>query len=82
METSWRSRVRTNKPTFKWSFDCGEGSIGNLEAFRELDPLMRCDLLTDWIYELEAEHKLAGEDLMVQWEEIQAKAKKERNADS
>ena len=43
---------------------------------------MRCDLLTDWIYELEAEHKLAGEELMAQWEEIQAKAKKERNADS
>lgn len=45
---------------------------------------MRCDLLTDWIYELEAEHKLAGEDLMSEWEEIEAKAKakKEANADS
>jgi hypothetical protein len=74
--------MRTNKPTFKWSFDSGEGSIGNLEAFRELDPLMRCDLLGDWIYDLQAEHKLAHKELMAQWEEIQAKAKKERNADS
>ena len=72
--------MRTNKPTFKWSFDCGEGSIGNLKAFRELDPLMRCDLLTDWIYELEAEHELAGRDLMAQWEELQAKANKKRNS--
>ena len=76
--------MRTNKPTFKWDFWAGEGSIGNLEAFRELAPLLRCDLLTDWIYELEAEHKLAGEDLMAEWEEIEAKAKakKEANADS
>ena len=52
------------KPTFKWDLDNGEGSIGNLDAFRQLDPLLRCDILTDWIYELNKEYKLAQREGM------------------
>lgn len=41
-----------NKPTFKANFANGEGSIGNIEKFKTLDPLLRADLLKDWICEL------------------------------
>ena len=45
------------KPTLKWDLDSGEGSIGNLESFRqELNPVMRLDLLQDWIHDLQEEY--------------------------
>lgn len=56
--------MNKGKPTLKWDLDNGEGSIGNTEAFRQLDPLLRCDILTDWIYELNKEHEQASEDFM------------------
>jgi hypothetical protein len=34
----------------------GEGSIGNLKNFRELDPLLRADLLQDWMHDLGIEY--------------------------
>ncbi len=63
------------KPTFKWDYENGEGSIGNLDKFRELDSLMRLDLLSDWISELEQEHERASEDFIKHLESIQARSK-------
>lgn len=63
------------KPTFKWDYENGEGSIGNLDKFRELDSLMRLDLLSDWISELEQEHERASEDFIKHIEAIQARSK-------
>lgn len=56
--------MNKGKPTLKWDLDNGEGSIGNTESFRQLDPLLRCDLLNDWIYELNKENKLANREVM------------------
>ena len=56
--------MNKGKPTLKWDLDNGEGSIGNTESFRQLDPLLRCDILTDWIYELNKEYKLAQREGM------------------
>jgi hypothetical protein len=46
------------KPTFKINTNNFEGSIGNLENFRELDEVARADLLQDWITELIQEYNL------------------------
>lgn len=52
------------KPTFRANLNDGEGSIGNLEKFREAyDPLMRADLLKDWIGELTQEYEIAVKGL-------------------
>lgn len=50
------------KPTFKWNLDTGEGLIGNLEGFRQLPPLLRVNLLKDWIFQLEEEYNDAHDD--------------------
>lgn len=67
--------MSNGKPTFRWDLDNGEGSIGNLEKFRQLDPLMRCDLLTDWIAALDEEHDFASKELMQHWMRIQNAAR-------
>lgn len=54
--------MNSGKPTFKWNLDDGEGSIGNLDKFRQLDGLMRMDLLTDWMFELQKEYEFAYSD--------------------
>lgn len=51
------------KPTLKANFFTGEGCIGNIEKFRELDSLIRLDLLRDWIYELTNEYESASKEL-------------------
>jgi hypothetical protein len=67
--------MNKGKPTFKWDLENGEGSIGNIDAFRQLDPLLRCDILTDWIYELNKEHEQASQDLDAYLREIRAEAR-------
>ena len=66
--------MNKGKPTFKWDLECGEGSIGNIEAFRQLDPLLRCDILTDWIADLNIEQERASEDFMAYLAKIKAAA--------
>lgn len=44
------------KPTFNANIHTGEGSLGNMEKFRELDIMLRADLLQDWLFELDAEY--------------------------
>lgn len=63
------------KPTLKWDLESVEGSIGNLKKFRELDPLMRCDLLTDWIAALEEEQDFASKELLQRWMKLQNAAR-------
>lgn len=63
------------KPTFKWDLDWGEGTIGNLEKFREADSLLRLDLLSDWIHALQEEYELAYFEFVEDYEARQAKAK-------
>ena len=47
------------KVTLKASFETGEGTIGNLEAWREHGALLRADLLKDWIWLLQREYDIA-----------------------
>ena len=48
------------KLTLRADFDSGEGSIGNIEAWRqEHSGLLRADILKDWLYELSIEYELA-----------------------
>jgi len=51
-----------NKLTLKASFSNGSGSVGNKEKWKKLDPLLRLDILQDWIAELEEEYKIAFYD--------------------
>jgi hypothetical protein len=51
-----------SKPTLKWDLYKGKGSIGNQVRFRLMDPLLRLDLLRDWIYALEAEYELTHKE--------------------
>ena len=49
--------MNKGKPTLKWDLDSGEGSIGNLDSFRqEFNTIMRLDLLQDWIHDLQEEY--------------------------
>lgn len=54
--------MNSGKPTFKWDLSDGEGSIGNLDKFRQLDGLMRMDLLNDWMADLHNEYETAYAD--------------------
>jgi hypothetical protein len=68
------------KPTFKANFDSGEGSIGNLEKFREAhDGLMRADLLKDWIYFLEIEYQQALDDMNIEFARLAKKRMKDES---
>jgi hypothetical protein len=67
--------MNKGKPTFKWDLENGEGSIGNIDAFRQLDPMLRCDILNDWIYDLNKEHEQASQDLDAYLREIRAEAR-------
>ena len=45
------------------NFVDGEGNIGNLENWRlDHDPLLRLDILKDWIYRLEHEYNLTFDE--------------------
>lgn len=44
------------KPTLRWSNTSGEGSLGNLDKFRQMDWIYRADALKDWIFELQKEY--------------------------
>ena len=63
--------MRQKKLTLKWDLFGGEGSIGNIESFRSLDPLLRCDVLSDWIHGLNEEHEQASKDFMDYLKKIQ-----------
>lgn len=64
------------KPTFRANFEMGEGSIGNLKNFRELDPLLRADLLQGWIHDLSIEYAKAVDEAFPSMEKILAKIKR------
>lgn len=66
--------MNQGKLTLKWDLDNGEGSVGNIEAFRQLDPLLRCDILTDWLHALNTEHVQACEDFMAYLKKIREAA--------
>lgn len=67
--------MNKGKPTLKWDLENGEGSIGNLDSFREFDPIMRLDLLKDWINDLQEEYNFTLEKDFVAWgNKIRAKA--------
>ena len=40
----------------------GEGCLKNVEEFKELDALLRADLLKDWIYDLNKLYEVAVEE--------------------
>jgi len=63
------------KITLKADFDNGEGSIGNLDAWREHDALLRADLLQDWIRQLQAEYELAKALMTMSYDEQRVKQK-------
>jgi hypothetical protein len=53
--------MSTAKPTLKANWSEGSGEIGNLEAWRKHDCMLRADLLQDWIYDLEQEYMITLE---------------------
>lgn len=63
------------KPTFKANFEMGEGSIGNLKNFRELDPLLRADLLQDWMHDLGIEYANAVNETFTSLKKTKTKLK-------
>jgi hypothetical protein len=64
------------KPTFRANFEMGEGSIGNLKNFRKLDPLLRADLLQDWMHDLGIEYADAVNEAFPPMKKILAKIKR------
>jgi hypothetical protein len=51
------------KLILKADFVNGEGSVGNIDEWREHDALLRADILKDWIYDLQQEYDLAVKEL-------------------
>jgi hypothetical protein len=50
------------KLTLKANFETGEGDIGNIEKWSEHEPLLRADILKDWIYLLQIEYDIAHQE--------------------
>ena len=46
----------------KADFENVEGTIDNIQNWRERDGLVRADLLKDWLFLLEVEYKIACHD--------------------
>ena len=63
------------KPTFRANFEMGEGSIGNLKNFRKLDPLLRADLLQDWMHDLGIEYANAVNEAFTSLKKTKTKLK-------
>jgi hypothetical protein len=57
----------------KASFDNGEGSISVPESFKNCYPLLKADILKDWIYDLEEEYKKARQEMREEWSKARAK---------
>ena len=56
--------MNNKKLTLKANFQTGEGDIGNVLAWQETNnPLLRLDILADWIALLEDEYEQARIDL-------------------
>lgn len=52
-----------NVPILKADTDAGEGAVIIPKGFSELYPLLRADLLKDWIFQLEKEYRKAMRSL-------------------
>ena len=62
---------RNIKMTLRADYEAGEGSLGNVEKWRdEVHSFMRIDLLNDWIYDLKQEYDVAMEDYYTEEENI------------
>lgn len=56
--------MRYPKITLKANFANGEGEIGNIKKWREMNPsLLRADILLDWVSLLEQEYNVAINDM-------------------
>lgn len=51
--------MSNSKITLKANFETVEGTIGNLDKWREHDSLLRADILQDWIGLLNREYTIA-----------------------
>jgi hypothetical protein len=50
------------KLTLKANFQTGEGDIGNIEKWSENEPLLKVDILQDWIALLQIEYDVAYQE--------------------
>jgi len=58
----------------KASYDSGEGSIRLTPEFNSEGPLLKMDVLSDWIYDLQEEYDKARGDLRKEWSEARERA--------
>jgi len=54
--------MRNAKLTLKANFETGEGDIGNIDKWAENEPLLKVDILRDWIHLLQDEYNIAHEE--------------------
>ena len=50
------------KLTLKANFETGEGDIGNIDKWSENEPLLKVDILRDWIALLQIEYDVAHQE--------------------
>jgi len=50
------------KLTLKANFETGEGDIGNIDKWSENEPLLKVDILGDWIALLQIEYDIAHQE--------------------
>lgn len=50
------------KLTLKANFQTGEGDIGNIDKWAENEPILKIDMLSDWIYLLQIEYDKAYQE--------------------
>ena len=54
--------MRGAKLTLKANFETGEGDIGNIDKWSENEPLLKLDILRDWIALLQIEYDVAHQE--------------------
>jgi hypothetical protein len=54
--------MKTNK-LFTINLDDGKGSFKPTKEFKNLNPLLKCDILKDWFYDVQKEYNKSVEEL-------------------
>ena len=64
-----KENMKTNE-LFKMNLDDGEAKFKPTKEFNNLNPLLKCDILKDWFYDIQKEYNKSVDELQSYLKEI------------
>ena len=64
-----KENMKTNE-LFKMNLNSGEAEFKPTKEFNHLDPLLKCDILQDWFYDIKNEYNKSVDELQNSLEQI------------